>query len=119
MSEIEWVSRVKECLAYDESLRMNGHVIGGEGFQIGRDAATLRWRNGKLSVTDRPFAEAQEQLGGVLVLEAEDLSHAIQLMSRHPGIRLGGCFEIHPTEDFRPGGQEIHAPEEYTPCNAC
>jgi hypothetical protein len=81
-------------------LRKNGHFVGGEALQSVRNATTLRWRNGKVSITDGPFAETKEQLGGILVLEASDLNHAIQLMSKHPGVRLGGCFEIRPTEDI-------------------
>ena len=52
-----------------------------------------------MSVTDGPFAETKEQLGGILVLEARDLNHAIQLMSRHPGVR-GGPIEIRPAADL-------------------
>jgi hypothetical protein len=117
ISELEWVGRLRACLAYDEALRTNGHLVGGGGLQIARDAATLRWQNGKLSVTEGPFVQTREQLGGIMMLEADDLGHAVRLMSKHPGIRLGGCFEIRPTDDFRPGSQEIHVPEEQTPCS--
>jgi len=100
MSESERDTMIKECFAYDDELRKNGHMIGGEMLQSVRNATTLRWKNGKVSVTDGPFAETKEQLGGILVLEADDLNHAIRLMSKHPGVRLGGCFEIRPTEDI-------------------
>ena len=100
MSESERDAMIKECFAYDNELRKNGNVIGGEALQSVRNATTLRWRNGKVSVTDGPFAETKEQLGGILVIEANDLNDAIQLMSKHPGVRLGGCFEIRPTEDI-------------------
>jgi hypothetical protein len=60
---------------------------------------TLRWRNNKVVVTDGPYAETKEQLGGWLVLEARDLNHAIQLMSKHPGVKAGP-FEIRPIEDM-------------------
>ncbi len=89
-----------ECFAYDDELRRNGHFIGGEALQPSRNAATLRWHDGKASVVDGPFTETKEQLGGILVLEARDLNHAIQLMSKHPGIRLGGSFEIRPAGDL-------------------
>ena len=49
-------------------------------------------------MTDGPYTETKEQLGGILVLEATDLNHAIQLMSKHPGVRLGGCFELRPID---------------------
>ena len=52
-----------------------------------------------MSITDGPFAETKEQLGGIMILEAHDLNHAIQLMSKHPGVRLGGPFEIRPSAE--------------------
>jgi hypothetical protein len=90
---------MQECFAYDDVLKKNGHFVRGEALQSARQAATLRWLNGKVSVTDGPFAETKEQLGGILVLEARDMNHAIQLMSEHPGVRLGGCFEIRPLDE--------------------
>ena len=99
MSESERNAFVDECFAYDELLRKNGHFAGGEALQGARSSAILRWKNGKVSVTDGPFAETKEQLGGILVLEANDLNHAIQLMSKHPGVR-GGSFEIRPAADL-------------------
>jgi hypothetical protein len=59
----------------------------------------LRWTNGKVTVTDGPYAETKEQLGGILVLEARDLNHAIQLISKHPGVKVGP-FEIRAVEDL-------------------
>jgi hypothetical protein len=60
---------------------------------------TVHWKNGKVAVTDGPYAETKEQLGGILVLEARDLNHAIQLISQHPGVKMGP-FEIRPTADL-------------------
>jgi hypothetical protein len=114
LSESERNDMIKECFAYDDVLRKNGHMIGGEALQSVQNAITLRWQNGKVSVTDGPFAETKEQLGGILFLEANDLNHAIQLMSKHPGVRLGGCFEIRPTEDI---GLPDRLSEQYTKSN--
>lgn len=99
MSEDERNSFMDECFDYDDVLRKNGHFAGGEALQSARNATTLRWRNGKVSATDGPYAETKEQLGGILVLEARDLNHAIQLMSRHPGVKAGS-FEIRPVADL-------------------
>ena len=88
-----------ECFTYDDELRKNGHFAGGEALDDARNATTLRYRNGKLSITDGPFAETKEQLGGILILEARDLNHAIQLMSKHPGVKAGP-FEIRPAADL-------------------
>jgi len=99
MSESERNAMIEECFTYDDFLRKNGHFAGGEALQSARSAVTLRWQNGKVSITDGPYAETKEQLGGILILEAKDLNQAIQLMSRHPGVRLGGPFEIRPADE--------------------
>jgi hypothetical protein len=99
VSESERNAILDECFAYDDILRKNGHFAGGEALQSARNATTLRWQNGKVSVTDGPYAETKEQLGGILVLEAKDLNHAIQLMSNHPGVKFGP-FEIRPVADL-------------------
>jgi hypothetical protein len=99
MSESEREAMMKECFAYDAVLKKNGHFVRGEALQSTQTATTLRCRGGKVSVTDGPFAESKEQLGGILVLEATDLNQAIRLMSRHPGVRVGGSFEIRPLDE--------------------
>jgi hypothetical protein len=99
ISESDRNALIDECFAYDDVLRKNGHFANGEALQSARNATTLRWENGKVSITDGPFAETKEQLGGILVLEARDLNHAIQLMSKHPGVKAGP-FEIRPADDL-------------------
>jgi hypothetical protein len=98
MSESERKSFMEQCFAYDDELRRGGHFLGGEALQTVRNAATVRCRRGQIVVTDGPYAETKEQLGGILFLEASDLNHAIQLMSKHPGLRAGG-FEIRAAND--------------------
>lgn len=88
-----------ECFAYDDVLRSNGHFAGGEALDNARNARTLRYTNGRVSVTDGPFAETKEQLGGILILEARDMNHAVELMSKHPGVKAGP-FEIRPAVDL-------------------
>ncbi len=99
LSEPDRNAMIDECCTYDDVLRTNGHFAGGEALQGPASATTLRWKNGKVSVTDGPYAETKEQLGGILILEARDLNHAIQLMSRHPGVKAGP-FEIRPAADL-------------------
>jgi hypothetical protein len=99
LTESQRKSMMEECFAYDDELRKNGHFLGGEALQSAHNAATLRWQGGKVLVTDGPYAETKEQIGGILLLEANDLNHAIQLMSKHPGVRLGGPFEIRPSAE--------------------
>jgi hypothetical protein len=95
LSESDRNAFLDGCFAYDGLLRKNGNFAGGEALQSAHTATTLRWKDGKVSVTDGPYAETKEQLGGILVLEARDLNHAIQLMSKHPGVKAGP-FEIRP-----------------------
>jgi hypothetical protein len=97
--ESEREAMVDDCLGYDDVLRENGHFAGGEALQPPDGAVTLRWKNGKATVTDGPYAETKEQLGGILILEARDLNHAIDLMSKHPGVKMGP-FEIRPAADL-------------------
>ncbi len=95
--EAEMKAMMEECFAYDDELRRGGHFVGGEALQNHENAVTLRFQNGKVAVTDGPYAETKEQLGGILILEAKDLNHAIALMSKHPGVRFGP-FEIRPAD---------------------
>ncbi len=99
MPEAERNAMIDECFSYDDELRRGGHFAGGEGLQGPQTAATLRWLDGKVAVTDGPYAETKEQIGGILILEARDLNHAIQLMSKHPGVKAGP-FEIRPVLDM-------------------
>ena len=78
----------------DKMRKAGGQQIGHPLENRGK---TVRGR--ERSFTDGPYAETKEQLGGILVLEAKDLNHAIQLMSKHPGVG-GGCFEIRPAGDL-------------------
>lgn len=90
---------IDECFAYDEVLKKNGHWVGGEGLRGPDTATTLRHRNGKVSITDGPYVETKELLGGLLIIEARDRDHAIQLISNHPGVKMGP-WEIRPAEDL-------------------
>src|SRR5688500_15351531 len=92
-------SMMEECFAYDDVLRKNGHFLGGEALQNSNAAKTLRWTGDKVIVTDGPYVETKEQLGGILILEAKDMDHAVELMRKHPGVRLGGPFEIRPADE--------------------
>src|SRR5262249_16477940 len=99
LSESERNAMLDDCFEYDDALRQKGHFAGGEALQRAGNAVTLRWKNGKVSVTDGPFIETKEQLGGILVLEARHFNQAIQLMSKHPGVKIGP-FEIRPAADL-------------------
>jgi predicted lactoylglutathione lyase len=91
---------IEESLAYDDDLWKSGNWIGpGEALQGSKNAKTLRWKDGRVVVTDGPFAETKEQLGGLGVLEARDMEHAVELMSRHPCTRMGIASELRPVDE--------------------
>ena len=91
---------MEECFAYDDVLRRGGHFLGGEALDSARNAVTLRMKDGEVQVTDGPFVETKETLGGILLLEARDLNHAIALMSKHPAARIWPTtFEIRPANE--------------------
>ena len=86
------------CFAYDDELRRGRHFLGGEALGPAADAVTLKMQGGSVRVTDGPFTETKEVLGGILLLEANDLNHAIALMSKHPGLKAGP-FEIRAADE--------------------
>jgi hypothetical protein len=101
----EQTAMIDRCLAYDDTLKKNGHWVGGEGLQ-GPDATVhLRHKNGKVTVNDGPYAETKELLGGLLIIDARDLKHAVELISNHPGVQMG-VWEIRPAADLTPMIQE-------------
>jgi len=99
MPEKERHAMLDACYNYDDVLRSGGHFAGGEALQAASTAKTLRWNKGRVLVTDGPYAETKEQIGGILLLEARDLPHAVELMSKHPGVQYGP-FEIRPAADL-------------------
>lgn len=98
LSEEEQQKLMEKCFAYDDELRRGGHFLGGEALQCIKNGVTLRVNGNRVVVTDGPYAETKEHLGGILFLEARDLNHAISLMSKHPGVRIGP-FEIRPADE--------------------
>jgi hypothetical protein len=97
LSRSEWDALRSETLAYVDALRESGHLIITHALQSVQTATTLQVRNGRLSMTDGPFAETKETLGGFFLIEARDLNEAIQVASRWPSARLGS-IEVRPIE---------------------
>lgn len=84
-----------ECVTYDEGIRRSGHCIASEALQPVATATTVRVRNGKVTITDGPFAETKEALAGFYMVEAKDLDEAIQLAAKIPPARVGS-IEVRP-----------------------
>lgn len=99
MSKSEWDRICDEALVYEEELRKSGHFIAAQALQSVQAATTLRVRNGTVSMTDGPFAETKEQLGGFFLINARDLSEAVQVASKIPPASLGSV-EVRPIREL-------------------
>lgn len=98
LSKSEWDKLRTESLTYLEELQKRGYVLTAAALQSTRTATTVRVRHGNVSLSDGPFAETKEQLGGFFLIQAQDLNEAIQIASRWPSARLGS-IEVRPIEE--------------------
>lgn len=111
MPRADYDAIVEEVLEYREELKQSGHYITSAPLQRVQDAVTLRVRNnGKLSITDGPFAETREQLGGFYLIEATDLNDAIRIASRMPSARIGS-IEVRPLTEHNLPKKMLSTPE--------
>jgi hypothetical protein len=78
------------------AIRKSPGVIGGEQLQPAETATTVRVRDGETLLTDGPFVDAKEHLGGYFLVEADDLDAALELAARIPAARMGGAVEVRP-----------------------
>jgi hypothetical protein len=90
----------EDCVAYDTAIRKSGHCIASEALESVHTATTVRVRNGKVAITDGPFAETKEQLAGFYMVEAKDLDEAIQIAAKIPPARVGS-IEVRPIRPIR------------------
>ena len=88
-----------ECMAYGDSLRKSGRYVAAEALQRVETATTVRVRNGKVSLTDGPFAETKEQLAGFYLIDAKDLDEAVQVAAKIPPARVGS-IEVRPVREL-------------------
>ncbi len=88
-----------DCMAFEESVRKSGRDIAGEALQRVATATTVRVRDGKVSLTDGPFAETKEQLAGFYLIDAKDLDDAIQVAAKIPPARVGS-IEVRPVREL-------------------
>jgi hypothetical protein len=98
LSKKEWEALRNETLSYLDELTKRGNIIAAEALQSVSKAATVRVRSGAVAMTDGPFAETKEQLGGFFLITARDLNEAVQIASRWPSARLGS-IEVRPIEE--------------------
>lgn len=98
MSQDDWHALREETLNYVQSLQEKGHLLSTHPLQSATTASTVRIRNGNLSVTDGPFQETKEQIGGFFLIEAKDFDEAVALAAQWPSARLG-TIEVRPLEE--------------------
>ncbi len=104
LSKTELDAIVNEGQPYDGALRKSSHLIVRASFQPTGLATTMRPRNGRVSITDGPFVERKEQVGGIFIIEAQDLNEAMLVASKYPaahlGEHVGWGIEVRPNEGF-------------------
>lgn len=98
MTEVAAERHFQDYTEFTNEIRASGHYLGCNRLLPPNAAITVRVRNGNLSVTDGPYVESKEQLGGYYLIEARDLNEAIQVVARIPGAWLG-CVEIRPVAE--------------------
>jgi hypothetical protein len=99
LSHAESESLDNESLSYDRYLRESGHFVAAQALEFVKSAAIVRRQSAKVTVTDGPFAETNEQVGGFILVEAKDRDEAIRLASNIPSIRLG-WIEVRPIKEL-------------------
>ena len=91
----------EDCVDFDTRIRASGHCIASEALQSVQTATTVRVRNDKVSITDGPFAETKEVLGGFVLIEARDLNEALKIAAEVP-LAKKGSIEVRPVLDGVP-----------------
>ena len=108
LSPEQWAALRAETLDYVEQLRRAGTLLAAEPLQSVQTASTVRVRNGRTSITDGPFAETRETLGGFFLVEAHDLDAALAIAARWPSARFGSI-------EVRPVDAMLHEDRRYRP----
>jgi hypothetical protein len=99
MPSSQFDSEMRDCLDHADELQSNGHLLESQQLEPVRTARSVRVRGGKLTVTDGPFAETKEILGGFNIIEAENMDEAVRIASEFPWIKTG-CIEVRPVRDI-------------------
>ena len=109
LPQTEADAMMRECLAHADELRQEGHLIESQMLEDAATAKSLRIRNGRPKVTDGPFSEVKEVLGGFNLIEARDMDEAIRIAALFPWSRTG-CVEIRPVRDIGAVRHRVGAP---------
>jgi hypothetical protein len=96
----EFDSMMRGCLDHAAELKAKGKLLDSQMLEDAPTARSLRVRNGRLTVTDGPFAEAKEVLGGFNIIEADDIDEATQIAATAFPWSSVGCVEVRPVRDI-------------------
>lgn len=94
----EYDTLLAETFAYDEEIRQSGHYASFNALEFVAAATSIRVRGDYIAISDGPFVESKEQLGGYVLIDARDLNEAIRIVARMPTARIGG-IEVRPVAD--------------------
>lgn len=95
----EYDRLMRECLHHADELKAAGTLLGSQQLEPARTARSLRIRNERASITDGPFAETKEILGGFNLIQADSLDEAVRIAQEFPWSRFG-CIEVRPVHDM-------------------
>jgi len=99
---------MRDCLVHADQLRRDGSLTESQMLEGVETAKSVRIRNGKTKVTDGPFSEAKEVLGGFNLIEARDMDEAIQIAAEFPWAQTG-CVEVRPVRDIEAVRRRVNA----------
>lgn len=112
LPEGEFDGMMRHCLGHADELRGNGKLLDARMLEDPPTARSLRVRDGRVKVTDGPFSETKEVLGGFNLIEAADMDEAVRMAMEFPWARVG-CIEVRPVRDSDVVARRVgHAGEE-------
>jgi hypothetical protein len=110
LPQAETDGMMRDCLAHADELRHDGCLQESQMLEDAQTAKSVRIRNGRTKVTDGPFSEAKEVLGGFNLIEAKDIDEAVQIAREFPWARTG-CVEVRPVRDIGAVRRRVGATE--------
>jgi hypothetical protein len=114
LSKSELDAIAGQCGPHDDALRDSGHLLASGCLRSVGSSIAVRPKNGKVAITDGPFTETKEQVGGFFIIEAQDLNEAIEVASKHPaahlGEQVGWGIEVRPMDLFEQPDSQIRLP---------
>ena len=99
LPQTETDGMMRDCLAHADELHQDGRLIASQMLEGAESAKSVRIRNGRTQVTDGPFSEAKEVLGGFNLIEADSIEEAVEMAKEFPWARTG-CVEVRPVRDI-------------------